>query len=403
MGSNSSHERAPHVASSSQQPDVERSFSQDPKHIQDLTRLIAAETNRQHEVATDNYDYRKNNMKLLKLMFNKMDPNIMNATSRRERGEIELSLKYEQTRQLLLVKVIRARNLDPMDLRGKSADPYVKVFLHPTDETSHNQTRTVPKTLNPSYHEIFAFPLAEDQLRQSHLLVQVWDHDLLIPDDFIGEVIVNLEACQFDGDPVDTWYPLKPQTNLNIQGDLEVSLVFRFPDKLLVTVHGATGLGRVNGLPDPFVKLQVPGLDAVYHTEVQQNTTHPVWQETFEFDVTKEELDMRYVVLHVVDHSMIGSNQSLGQVILQLSDFDLERGCQCSFALADLKNSERLVSEESQQARMQEFRESLVAHAAFRQPSLLFQKHPGKKVIKLTCRKAGNSARLQMMDSFPVY
>ena len=66
-------------------------------------------------------------MKLLKAMFNKMDPNIMNAASRQERGEIELSLKYDQTRQLLLVKVIRARNLDPMDLRGKSADPYVKV------------------------------------------------------------------------------------------------------------------------------------------------------------------------------------------------------------------------------------------------------------------------------------
>ena len=69
----------------------------------------------------------QNNMKLLKVMFNKMDPNIMNAASRRERGELELSLKYDQTRQLLLVKVIRARNLDPMDLRGKSADPYVKV------------------------------------------------------------------------------------------------------------------------------------------------------------------------------------------------------------------------------------------------------------------------------------
>jgi len=33
---------------------------------------------------------------------------------------------------------------------------------------------------------------------------------------------------------------------------------------------------------------------------------------------------------------MIGSNESLGQVILQLSDFDLEQGCQSNFALADL-------------------------------------------------------------------
>ena len=66
-------------------------------------------------------------MKLLKLMFGKMDPNVMNAATQRDRGELQLSLKYEETRELLLVKVIRATNLDPMDLRGKSADPYVKV------------------------------------------------------------------------------------------------------------------------------------------------------------------------------------------------------------------------------------------------------------------------------------
>ncbi|KAI0233780.1 hypothetical protein LSAT2_016047 [Lamellibrachia satsuma] len=397
MGTNSSHERAPRVGDNRQQPDIERSFSQDPQKIQDLTRLIAAETNHQHEVATDTYDYRQSNMKLLKLMFSKMDPNIMNAASRRERGDIQLSFKYEQARQLLLVKVIRAKNLDPMDLRGKSADPYVKLFLHPTEENNQNhyQTRVVPKTLNPSYHEIFSFPLTEDQLQQRLLVVQVWDHDLLTPDDLIGEVIVNLEMYHFDREPIQTvWYPLKPQTNLNIQGDIEVSLMFRFPNKLLVTVHGATGLGQVNGLPDPFVKLQVPGLDTVYHTEVQQNTTDPSWQETFEFDVAKEELDMRYVVLHVVDHSTIGRNESLGQVILELSNFDLEHGCQRSFALADLKNNERLASEESQQTKMQEFRESLVAHAAFCQPSLLFQKHPGKKVRSPRSKSLGKGSFL---------
>ena len=66
-------------------------------------------------------------MKLLKLMFGKMDPNVINAATRRDRGEMQLSLKYEEVRELLLVKVIRATNLDPMDLRAKSADPYVKV------------------------------------------------------------------------------------------------------------------------------------------------------------------------------------------------------------------------------------------------------------------------------------
>ncbi len=58
------------------------------------------------------------------------------------------------------------------------------------------------------------------------------------------------------------------QTNLNIQGDIDVSLAFHFPGKLVVTVHGATGLGSINGRPEAFVKLQVPGVEAVYHTQV---------------------------------------------------------------------------------------------------------------------------------------
>ena len=47
----------------------------------------------------------------------------------------------------------------------------------------------------------------------------------------------------------------------------------------------------------------------------------------------------RYVILHVVDFSSIGSNESLGQVFVELSNLDLDQGCRRTFALADLASS----------------------------------------------------------------
>ena len=47
----------------------------------------------------------------------------------------------------------------------------------------------------------------------------------------------------------------------------------------------------------------------------------------------------RYVILHVVDYSSIGSNESLGQVFIELSNLDLGQGCRRTFALADLASS----------------------------------------------------------------
>ena len=66
-------------------------------------------------------------MQLLKHMFKRMDPTVMMTSAERPHGEIQLSFKYEARREMLLVKVIRARDLAAKDLRGRAADPYVKV------------------------------------------------------------------------------------------------------------------------------------------------------------------------------------------------------------------------------------------------------------------------------------
>ena len=68
-------------------------------------------------------------MQLLKQMYKKMDPSIMKTSTYQTHGEVELSFKYLPTKETLLVQVIRARDLNAKDLRGKSSDPYVQVLL----------------------------------------------------------------------------------------------------------------------------------------------------------------------------------------------------------------------------------------------------------------------------------
>ena len=62
-------------------------------------------------------------------MFKKMDPSIMKTATYAPHGDVELSFRYQEEEQTLLVQVIRGRNLQAKDLRGKTSDPYVQVSL----------------------------------------------------------------------------------------------------------------------------------------------------------------------------------------------------------------------------------------------------------------------------------
>ena len=68
-------------------------------------------------------------MQLLKQMYKKMDPTILKSASYVTNGEVEIAFKYMPTREIMLVKVVRARDLNAKDLRGKVANPYIQVNI----------------------------------------------------------------------------------------------------------------------------------------------------------------------------------------------------------------------------------------------------------------------------------
>ena len=67
---------------------------------------------------------------IIKELYKRMDPTVTQPDCGDIKGDVQLSLKYNHRQQLLLVKVIRARDLVPRDLNGKS-DPYVVLDLVP--------------------------------------------------------------------------------------------------------------------------------------------------------------------------------------------------------------------------------------------------------------------------------
>ncbi|CAH1277092.1 SYT17 [Branchiostoma lanceolatum] len=129
-----------------------------------------------------------------------------------------------------------------------------------------------------------------------------------------------------------------PLTDLSISGTLEISLAYKLPQLLCVTVHRASGLVCWDGskLPHPFVRVMVPGISMVEQTDVKRGTLDPEWEQTYEFPVPQEEFDYRYVVLNVCDKSSDGV--SMGEAHIDLCNFDPEEGYTGSFPLADMRH-----------------------------------------------------------------
>lgn len=105
----------------------------------------------------------------------------------------------------LLVRVIEAKNIRPMDPNG-SSDPYVKLQLG----KQRFKTKVMKKSLNPSWCEEFTFKV--DDLKEK-LVVSVLDEDKYFNDDFIGQIKVPVnQVFEAEDQSLGTsWYSLEPK------------------------------------------------------------------------------------------------------------------------------------------------------------------------------------------------
>ncbi|XP_017717456.1 PREDICTED: double C2-like domain-containing protein beta [Rhinopithecus bieti] len=120
-----------------------------------------------------------------------------------ERGRILISLKYSSQKQGLLVGIVRCAHLAAMDANGYS-DPYVKTYLRPdVDKKSKHKTAVKKKTLNPEFNEEFCYEIKHSDLAKKSLEVTVWDYDIGKSNDFIGGVVLGINA---KGERLKHWF-----------------------------------------------------------------------------------------------------------------------------------------------------------------------------------------------------
>jgi Ca2+-dependent lipid-binding protein len=90
-----------------------------------------------------------------------------------------------------------------VDVTGKS-DPYVYMAIGPNvddpgDIYPHQvaKSATKKKTLNPVYNERMNLKVAN--LDTDVLHIEVWDHDILLKDEFLGSAVVELGKLNLHG------------------------------------------------------------------------------------------------------------------------------------------------------------------------------------------------------------
>ncbi|GBP73632.1 Regulating synaptic membrane exocytosis protein 1 [Eumeta japonica] len=124
-------------------------------------------------------------------------------------GRLQLKVYFDISALQLLVTVVSATGLSPR-ADGQSRCPYAKMFLLPDkSEKSKRRTKTLANTLEPRWNQTFIYcGIRITDIKKRTLEVTVWDLNRYGPNDFLGEVLLDLDNIVMNHEP--NWYTLKP-------------------------------------------------------------------------------------------------------------------------------------------------------------------------------------------------
>lgn len=264
---------------------------------------------------------------------------------------------------------MRATDLVPADSNGLS-DPYVVLTLNGTSVRS----KTIPKTLNPVWEELFSLPVKD--LDADVLHVQVMDWDRVSKDDPIGDASVALTHLVQEVES-DVWAPL---TNVasgrvhltlmpincgrqpdegkakEVSGDVsppqskkERKLAKKAKRKLLLTkreepsrniidivVLEGLGLARPGkSAIDPYCVVRVGS--AVYVTSVKRGAASCIWNEDCSFELTGD--DASDVHITVINEKGSHQPHTLGGLRVPLASVRDENGGEARLYPLELKET----------------------------------------------------------------
>lgn len=244
------------------------------------------------------------------------------------RGRIWFSLQYEDPRESLELRVIKARNL-PSRVCGSvnCCDPFVRIQLLP-DERRYQQTKFKKKTCNPVFDETYIFQIPAKALSERVLKLTVLDNDRGKRHNVIGHVLFPLRDLDpLSGERIVAWRDLETTVDLAPpdQGELLLGLCYKAGlERLTVTVLEARGLvappemGNQASL-DTQVKVTFLLENKVVKskkTSVVKRTSEPKFMESFAFRLTPAGLSAASVILKLTCLAQPYKDRCLGRVVL---------------------------------------------------------------------------------------
>lgn len=159
------------------------------------------------------------------------------------KGNIEFGMQYNYKQNALEIHIVQCKDLAAVDAKRNRSDPYVKVcivrgrewkliqidtddvgiwlrqvYLLPDKSKSGKRKTKVKKhTLNPFFDEVLKFHMSISSLESRTLWLTVWHSDMFGRNDFLGEVLINLQGKLFDN-PQPQWYQLQERVSFGEYG-----------------------------------------------------------------------------------------------------------------------------------------------------------------------------------------
>ncbi|XP_051974387.1 synaptotagmin-10-like isoform X2 [Xyrauchen texanus] len=233
-------------------------------------------------------------------------------------GKLSFALSYDYEEQALVVRILKALDLPAKDFTGTS-DPYVKIYLLP-ERKKKFQTRVHRKTLNPTFDEMFCFPVEYSELCNRKLHFSVYDFDRFTSHDMIGEVVVDnlFELSDLSREAV-VWKDILAATTESVDlGEIMYSLCYLpTAGRMTLTVIKCRNLKAmdITGYSDPYVKVSLicDGRRLKKRkTTTKKNTLNPVYNEAIIFDIPPENVEQVSLSITVMDYDRVGHNEVIG-------------------------------------------------------------------------------------------
>ncbi|XP_062316926.1 synaptotagmin VIII isoform X1 [Osmerus eperlanus] len=243
------------------------------------------------------------------------------GSTKEPRGQLLYSLEYNSPQSELTVGIKEARGLKAMDTGGTS-DPYVKVYISPS-KSKTCETKVFRKTLNPIFNELFTFKIPMAELNECTAVMQVFDFNKFTKHCIIGEIRLQLSTVDWNH-VIEEWRDLTEASKFDNENLGEICFSLRYvptASKLTVVILEAKNLKSMDpgGSSDPYVKVQLT-LDKKKwkrkKTSVKKNTLNPYFNESFDFEVSFNQIKRVHLVIAVWDYDKMTRNDAIGKIFL---------------------------------------------------------------------------------------